>query len=150
MKFITKVAVAFTACLLVSACGGGGSNSGGGDVGPTQTKTTYRGTYDAIGYRGNITVELTNGQNPVFTITGVPCLSGPLTGTRMESNVSGLNRIIGGRIDGVPDNGVNTPATIVVEIPNRGPGSGTIRLGPPAPCFTVQGTVNITSVDNPI
>lgn len=140
-----KITVVVLLTMFVSACGGGGSSSGGSAVpGTPADNLTYRGTYDARGYAGSITIQI-NGSVPTVTLTGVPCLQAPFS-NGLSTSVSGVTRVVGGQIAGQPADSEGSPASINLTFPNTGPGAGDITLSPGGACFPVVGVVNITEV----
>ncbi len=103
----------------LTACGGGGSSSGGGSVVAT---ITYTGSYRTQFYNGSITIQIPDGSRPVVTITGVQCITQPLT-EEIGTEVNGGIRVVSATITEL-----TFPGNFNATFPDAG-GVGTISLG---------------------
>lgn len=139
-KHSIQAAVLLTALFLVTGCGGGSSDSGGGSANGF-VPITFTGTYDTVAFEGSITIQLVSSTTANVLFTGIRCLesefSVPYLTQATEFNISDF-------IPGQPDNTITGgPASITMLWPMNG-GAGTLILDPGSDCVPSQGTTNLT------
>jgi hypothetical protein len=147
MKLLNRTIFALVAvATLLTACGGGSSNSGGSE----SAIIRYEGTYQTGINTGNISITVRPDNTGTILISnvvqqGADCLPDEIASTVTINDGTTIG-IGAAPIPGVSPTGAAGDGTSIgVTIPRAG-GAGDLVLSAPMPCFSSTGTVNVSRI----